>query len=100
MDLNKAMDLTDDETRALPVEDKVRLAAEAWDKLPDDEKDIVVFMAALSILEGNAEFSVARKIFELGDRDGIDTPPEWASVIDEAEAEQKRLQEMRKIFDL
>jgi hypothetical protein len=98
MDLNKALDLPEDEQRSLPVEDKVQLTEAAWDQLDDESKGIAVYMSALAILQGRAEFPVTRKIFELADRDGIDTPPEWERVIDEAEAEQELMRALAELF--
>jgi len=100
MDLNEAMNLPDEEVRAIPQAEKVRLAEEAWHLLSMSDKEVAVFLSAVSVLRGKADFPVVTKIFELAEADGLDTPPEWREVLADAQAENDLRRALAEILDL
>jgi hypothetical protein len=65
---------TADEALAELVALKVKLAADLWATLEDDEKEFVVAATAIKVLFDDAEMDVAKKIFELARADGLGVP--------------------------
>lgn len=98
MELDEAMDLSDAEKRALPVDEKVRLTGETWEIMDEESKSIAVYFSAIAVIEGRAEASVVRKVFELAEEDGMDTPPDWRDVLADYETEQEVVRLLIDVF--